>query len=206
MKNRKQVLIDKKFQLSKSLSVIGFFSIIVIVIVLLIGIFLLSNNQKLNTETANLEKSILDLKLIMELQQSVYISLSSRPTIDNSKVDVQEANQLNANYNSSIQKLTHTIKKNEGIVASNQNIVKMNNWLFGVVSAVFLLGILVLYLLMIRITHRISGPIWVMTRHMTDVLEGKKPQMNDLRTKDEFKDFYDLFRKMITKQMETKKG
>ena len=74
MKNRKQVLIDKKFQLTKSFSVIGFFSVIVIVIILLIGIFLLSNNQKLNTETVYLEKSILDLKQIMELQQSVFIS------------------------------------------------------------------------------------------------------------------------------------
>ena len=205
MKNRKQVLIDKKFQLTKSFSVIGFFSVIVIVIILLIGIFLLSNNQNLNTETVYLEKSILDLKQIMELQQSVFISLSSRPTIDNSKVDVQEANQLNADYNSSIQKLTNTIKKNESIVVSNQNIVEMNNWLIGVVSIVFLLGILVLYLLMIRFTHRISGPIFVMTRHMNDVLEGKKPQMYDLRTKDEFKDFYKLFRQMVAKQMETKK-
>jgi len=207
MKNRKKVLIDKKFQLTKSFSVIGFFSIVVIVIILLMGIFLLSNNQKLEVENKNLENSILDLKQIMELQQSVFISLSSRPMAKDSQIDRVEANQLNADYNSSIRKLTATIKKNERIVASNRDVIKMNKWLIGIISVVFLMAIVVLYLLMIRFTHRISGPIWVMTNHLNELLAGKSPQMNDLREKDEFKDFYELFRKMVAKQVgNIKKG
>lgn len=199
MKNRKQILIDKKFQLTKSLTVIGFVSSIVIAIIVLMGVFILSNNEQLGIHNQEMQASILDVRDIMELQQSIFISLSSRPTIDTAEVDMAEANQLNTDYNNSIKKLTATIKKNETIVAANKDLMDKNNWLVGIVVGIFILGILILYFQMIRFTHRISGPIFVMTRYMKEILEGKKPTMYDLREKDEFKDFYELFRK-VTEQ------
>lgn len=198
MKNRKQVLIDKKFQLSKSFSVIGIVFVIITAIIIFMGIFIMSNNQKLELKNADMKNSIDDIRQIMDLQQKVFIALSSRALSDNEEVNANEASQLNADYNSSIIKLMNAIKNNESIVVSNVDIMERNNWLIVIVITCLFVGVLVLCFLMIRFTHRISGPIWVMSKHLKEVLNGQTPTMHDLREKDEFKEFYDLFRQVVS--------
>jgi nitrogen fixation/metabolism regulation signal transduction histidine kinase len=61
---------------------------------------------------------------------------------------------------------------------------------------VVLQGIL-LFVLIVRLTHRISGPILVMSNYMKEIIEGKMPNPRPLRDKDELKEFYDLFREMV---------
>ncbi|HSA15053.1 MAG TPA: signal protein, partial [Spirochaetota bacterium] len=55
------------------------------------------------------------------------------------------------------------------------------------------------YMLIIKMTHRISGPLFVMTNYMKEVINGKYPSPRPLRKKDELKDFYDVFGQMVQK-------
>ena len=54
-----------------------------------------------------------------------------------------------------------------------------------------------MFVMIIKITHRISGPIYVMSGYMKDIIDGKLPTPRNLREKDGFREFYELFREMI---------
>ena len=45
----------------------------------------------------------------------------------------------------------------------------------------------------IIVTHRMVGPLYVMSRFMLELKEGRLPKMRALRRKDEFKEFYEAF-------------
>ena len=45
----------------------------------------------------------------------------------------------------------------------------------------------------IIVTHRMVGPLYVMSRFMLELKEGRLPKMRALRQKDEFKEFYEVF-------------
>jgi nitrogen fixation/metabolism regulation signal transduction histidine kinase len=58
------------------------------------------------------------------------------------------------------------------------------------VCALGLLGILM--------THRVSGPIYVMSHYLAALAEGRYPQIRALRRRDELKAFFELFQRAVT--------
>ena len=46
-------------------------------------------------------------------------------------------------------------------------------------------------------THRISGPLIVVRNYMADLANGRMPKMRLLRKKDEFKEFYSAFNRVV---------
>ncbi len=59
-----------------------------------------------------------------------------------------------------------------------------------------LLGVF-LYFYLINLTNRISGPIYVLSNIVRDLMEGRKPDTRSLRKNDEFKDFYRQFIELV---------
>jgi hypothetical protein len=53
------------------------------------------------------------------------------------------------------------------------------------------------YLVVIVATHRFAGPLSVMSKHLTELGEGRFPILRDLRTDDELKEFFALFRTAV---------
>ena len=51
--------------------------------------------------------------------------------------------------------------------------------------------------MLIRKTHRVSGPIYVISNFMREIIAGKRPHLRPLREHDELKDFYELFKQMV---------
>jgi sensor histidine kinase YesM len=77
--------------------------------------------------------------------------------------------------------------------------IDRNFLLVSVIIAVVLLQVVILYFFLIRLTHRISGPIYVISRHIEDIISGKEPELRGLRDKDELQEFYEKFAEMIRK-------
>ena len=86
------------------------------------------------------------------------------------------------------------INRNTAIL---NKIISYNNIVFVFLLAFLIILIILLYYLLISNTHRISGPVLVMTEYINDIIKGKFPDIRPLRGKDEFKEFYDLFSKMV---------
>jgi signal transduction histidine kinase len=84
-------------------------------------------------------------------------------------------------------------------IANLKKNLDRNFLLVSVIISVVLLQVITLYLFLIRLTHRISGPIYVISRHIEDIISGREPELRGLRDKDELQDFYDKFAEMIEK-------
>jgi hypothetical protein len=67
--------------------------------------------------------------------------------------------------------------------------------IFSLVAEVVILGVLGLI-----ITHRVCGPIFVITKHFGTMLSGKYPSLRPLRAGDEFAPMFELFKQLVDKQ------
>lgn len=191
MIKRKQYIIDRQYQLRTAFSIIGIVSVITAVILGIITISVVYNNGILKTNNTKITN-------IYELENSIFSSLSSIPET------VKDPAQKNAlilnfkNHDKNMETLNH-------IIAYNTNIITSNLVLLLVILVTVVLESIVLYVILIRKTHRVSGPIYVMSNFMKDIIEGRDPKLRPLRNKDELKEFYELFKRMVAAIQEREK-
>jgi signal transduction histidine kinase len=50
----------------------------------------------------------------------------------------------------------------------------------------------------IIITHRVAGPLFIISRQLVDIAEGRYPKMRPLRKKDELHSFYATMNRMVS--------
>jgi nitrogen fixation/metabolism regulation signal transduction histidine kinase len=91
--------------------------------------------------------------------------------------------------------LQTTLEENKKNVDS---MINFNMLLIAIIIAVVILQSAVLFYILIRQTHRIAGPIYVMTNYMKQIRDGKIPEsLRKLRKKDFFQDTYQVFGEMV---------
>ena len=183
MKKRKQYIIDKGFQLRHTFSIIGIVSVITAVILIAITASVVYNNNKLtenNTKITN----------IYEIENSIFVSLSSLPESVKDPVLRKALIQNTKNHDRNMETLNR-------IIAFNTTIIRYNKILLVAILAIILAESIALYVILIRKTHRISGPIYVISNFMKDIIAGRDPKLRPLRKGDELQEFYDLFQKMV---------
>ena len=96
-----------------------------------------------------------------------------------------------------IQTIKGNIRKIQGNIASNNRIMRYNNILLILLIALLIFQSAFLYFIMIRKTHRISGPIYVMSNYMREIIDGRSPSIRPIRKNDELQDFYHLFSQLV---------
>ncbi|HOK91866.1 MAG TPA: hypothetical protein PLN03_03455 [Spirochaetota bacterium] len=170
MKKRKTYLIDKKLQLKAAFYVIALTAVFSIIIMAAISASIVYNNEKINNIN-EIENNIFQL-----MQDSAVT-----PIAGNEFANISEL----------------LVKNHERNLRNIKSLTDYNRiLLITLLICVVLQGIL-LFVLIVRLTHRISGPILVMSNYMKEIIEGKMPNPRPLRDKDELKEFYDLFREMV---------
>jgi hypothetical protein len=183
MKKRKKYIIDKQYQLRTTFSIIGIVSIITTIILGAITISVVYNNSVLRENNSKITN-------IYDIENSIFTSLSSIPEA------VRDPNIKNAMIQN-----TRNHEKNMGtlnnITSYNTKIITRNIIMLLAILVIVLIESIVLYLILIRKTHRVSGPIYVISNFMKDIIEGREPKLRPLRNKDELKDFYELFKQMV---------
>jgi len=202
---RKQYIIDKKFQLRTIFSIIGIVAVIVAIIVIVIGTNMVINNNTMGKNNINIDENNQSIKNINEIEDNVVHFLSSRTLKNEDKVYRQAIKDVAANHMNNMKKMKSIMTSNDSIMESNKEIMKLNNLLLIAIIIVIIGGTAVLYVQLIRKTHRISGPIYVMSLYMREILNGKFPEMRNLRTNDELVEFYDLFKQLVEKMKGGKK-
>ena len=183
MQKRKQYLIDKKFQLRTTFSIMGIVTIITTVILGVIIAIVIINSTTIDKNNKKIER-------IHEIEDNVVAFLTSRPVEDK---DIALKNAMKTIAGKHYENM-RTLRK---IIESQKMTNKINMYLLLSVIIIILAEGLLLYFMLIRKTHRVSGPIHVMSKYMKDIIDGKIPKLRPLRTKDELKDFYELFSKMV---------
>ncbi len=169
MEKRKKVILDKKFQIRTTFSIIGITSVIVTIIIGLISYNIANNNKKLSNIIV-IEKNVVDALLIYSQENR---SREERIVINN---------------------ISKGHDKNIDII---ENIIDLNYAFLIAIIAFSVTQCIVLYFILIKKTHRISGPIYVMSKYINEVIQGNYPTLRPLRKKDELQDLYELLSKMI---------
>ncbi|HPM35104.1 MAG TPA: hypothetical protein PLE16_10975 [Spirochaetota bacterium] len=171
MFKRKQYIIDKGIQLRTTFTAIGFTFLCVTLFIVLMGVYINETNKRIRN-------IIITEDQIFQVLTTVTDTGSEEQTAMN----VEMARQHQTNM--------ETVTK----------MVNSNIWIiWGIIAAVFLSGIIFFFILILQ-THRIAGPIYVMTYYMKEFLDGRKHEhLRPLRKHDQLKDFYQLFKEFMVK-------
>jgi hypothetical protein len=176
---RRRTIIDRNFQLKTTFRIIGIIIIAFILIIAVTGIISTDNNRRISATIADLNRSIeKDKKTIDVLIASAGLRRDTMADRDQDRI-IEDHLETIALMHTNIDQL--------------KNILNLNRVLFTVMIITGVLLGLGLFLYLIRLTNRMSGPLYVLTQHMTDIMSGRKPNLRELRKNDEFQEFYQQF-------------
>ena len=179
---RKQYVVDKKFQLGTTFTVIGVIFLIVAVIIALIAFNATRNNAKL-AQIVDVQDNIVQA-LISHTSALEATKTVQKPAVKGADMEQIELRAIASDHYSNIEDMKTMVKRNTWILAS-------------VVGLVAIQGIVLFFILILK-THRIAGPIFVMSMYMRQIVGGSVPEtLRPLRKHDEFKQFYELFGEMV---------
>ncbi|MBN2039263.1 MAG: hypothetical protein JW864_04430 [Spirochaetes bacterium] len=176
MNKRRIILIDKKYQLKTAFSIVGITTILAVVILLAISSILIYNNQRVHG--------------IMKVEDNIFQAMSvigSQGRSNSEAISEMSRDHIN-NFN------------------ITDDIIKYNNILLISLLVFIIIQGVIIYLLMIKKTHRISGPIYVISNYFKDLIAGKYPDPRPLRKNDELGDFYELFIQLVSALKERDKN
>jgi hypothetical protein len=173
---RRKTIIDKQFQLKTTFRIIGIIIIAFILIIAVTGIISTDNNRQISATIADLNRSIEKNKKTIE------VLISSAGMKHDTMAD-RGHERIIGDHLESIA-MMHTN------VEQLKKILNLNRVLFTMMIITGILLGLGLFLYLIRLTNRISGPLYVLKQHMSDIMSGKKPNLRELRKNDEFQEFY----------------
>lgn len=180
--NRKQLIVDKRFQLKMSVQAI-IFPLMTILSISAVLIYFTGVNKKL------IHKNHKHIEEIIGNQTNIIEMFLATPLLQSST-------------NPSIMKGVVTFKKDIGILKKINKksliITENGNIIFYFLIIMTVVQTAIIFALFIFFSHKISGPIQVITRYLREIRSGNMPTMRSLRKRDELKDFYDEFRETIT--------
>jgi predicted PurR-regulated permease PerM len=176
---RRKNIIDKKFQLRLTFRILGIIIIAFILIIAVTGIISTDNNRQISATIKDLNRSMAkDKKTIEVLIASAGLKSNTALDRDHDRI-IEEHLESMALMHTNMQQLHKILNQNRAIL-----------------TVMIITGILLgigLFAYLIRLTNRMSGPLYVLTQHMNDIMNGKKPNLRALRKNDEFQDFYRQF-------------
>lgn len=178
MFKRKQYLIDKGIQLRTTFTAIGFTFLCVALFIVLMGTYINQTNEKIRNVITTEDQ-------IFQVLTTVSGETDSEQTAMNrsmAKQHFDNQNEINS------------------MIDNNMRLI----WI--IIASVFLSGVIFFFIL-VRQTHKIAGPVYVMTRYMKEIADGKIPQhFRPLRKSDQLKEFYEVFKDMAVSIGDSKKA
>lgn len=182
---RKRKIIDRTFQLKTIFAIIGIALCSFLVLIAFVAVQTTHDTRKITNAVADVHRAMeQDDRIVNEFVQQLHAG--------GGRTQVQKSAAFLKTHNKIMRSVRNT--------AENLSDQTRNNLLF--ISIVVLLVVLLsasLFIYLLRLTHRIAGPVYVMSRHIRDILENRKPEIRELRDKDELRDFYVEFVALVEK-------
>jgi hypothetical protein len=196
---RKQNIVDKKFQLGTTFSVIGVSLLIVVLIGIGIVVGALKNNKNLSdvvTKQDEIVQALVSHASTLEVKIK-QIKAKEQKEQKEQKDAKKKADKAIVEDGSEIA-IGDISKDHLANLGKMKRMVLINFILLGLVGLLVLIQGIVLYFMLIRKTHQIAGPIFVISRYMREIISGKIPAvLRPLRKRDELKAFYELFGELV---------
>lgn len=184
MGKRKQVLIDKKFQLRATFAIIKVVLVIFALLTAIIAGTAVYNNSRL-------EGTVLNQKHVITSQYEAFSTLLVLTRTGTCTID-----QLNSASDRMMGEIDRSMMMSNSNISTIESIIRGNYVLIFSIMGIIIIQGAVMFIIIIRKTHRIIGPAQLMVRHMNEIMEGKEPFVRPLREGDELQELYDTFGKL----------
>lgn len=183
MKNKRAILVDKKYQLRMAASLTAAAALALTVFIVIIVIVSRDYSRKLDVVVTN-------QRSLSENQNEIFrslLALSKHKNFDNIRISPED---IEKDISLNMSKLDETISITANISSGNYRLI--------VILIVFLFAqSIILFYLIIRRSHRTSGPVFILNRYISEIQNGKFPEIRPLRPKDDFTQLFDNFRGMV---------
>lgn len=182
MKKTRKIVVDKKFQIGLASTFTAISALTFTVVILLIAVTSMDNNKRLDVVAQNQQS-------LTRNQEEIFKTLISFSQMkDLTKVRIHAQN------------IEQDMKINRAQISENSQIMleinKSNNNLILILIIFVTAQSGILFYLLIKRSHRISGPVFLLNRYISELKNGKFPDIRPLRTRDDFKELFDNFREM----------
>jgi hypothetical protein len=194
---RKTYIVDKKFQLKQAFSIIRIEFIIATIITILIGLNAAYNNHKLAIITKKNDEVIKNQDNIIMIQDNIIETIMTWAQDSKGRLQKKAIRDVYNLHNKNINTIKDNINTIKNNIATINGIIRYNYILLFALLSIIIVQSLILFFVMIRKSHKISGPIYVISNYMKDIIDGKIPNPRPLRKGDELLDFYELFKEMV---------
>jgi len=181
---RKIYLVDKKFQLKTAFTFTGVVLVFMSVVIAAMTLVMANNNKKLDDLYQQQEGLTFNQREIVE---SLLVFNRVR-TWENLRLATDRATQ-------DLQRNTEQIQGNQALI---QRVILQNRILLAVIIAMAVIQLIVVFRMLIHKTHKVAGPVLLLSRYMDEVIRGKYPQPRALRDGDELGELYEKFNTMVT--------
>ena len=185
MFKRKKKLINKKFQLKSVFTVISISSVIIICIVLFMLMITANNSQRMKDSVEGLNRAI-------AVENSIIESFIEYDQTGANTAFVMKIAEIRTDHENSIKQIWKHI-------SGLESVIKQNYYIIIVITVLFFMQSIVFCFYLIHFTHRIAGPVFVITRYMEKIINGEKAGFRALRDKDELKEFHEKFIEMVNR-------
>ncbi len=194
MKLKRKKIIDKKFQLKITFKIIGISSITFLCIFAFIAVkshIKIKNSQKtmgkLNLAISELHKTI---KIEDDIVNGFIKYTKYQKAHAGGSRMVVKVDQIQKDHKASMKNIKESLSFLDSFLINLKVFFGEIKLFISILIVLILLQAIFLYYYLINMTHRISGPIHVISSHMQDLMDGKQPDMRELRKNDELKSFY----------------
>ncbi|HOP64891.1 MAG TPA: hypothetical protein PK358_17915 [Spirochaetota bacterium] len=184
MFKRKKKLIDKKFQLRSVFTIISITAVFMIIAVLVMTV-ITAENKKL------MKESVDGLNRAIDVENAIVDSFIEYKQSGAGSSLVIRADAVKADHEKAIEKI-------RGYVSGLESLIRKNYYIIAGILALFFLQSIVFCLYLIRYTHRIAGPVLVISNYMERIINGENAGFRELRNRDELKELHAKFIEMVT--------
>jgi hypothetical protein len=185
MGNRRNYIVDKRFQYRITIKIVILIMFILSIVTIGVGIHATNTNRSLKFTISKLGDTIVD-------QEHMIYALREYPDFSSETEKKIASKILSENIDANIR----LMKDN---VARIEDMITMNNRIIIGILVFFLLQGVATYIYILRKTSTLSGPVFVMNRHIRKVLEGEDSEIRSLRKNDEFKELYESLAELSEK-------
>ncbi len=190
MHKRTHYVVNKKLQMSISTKAIILPLITTVIISAILLVFTVVTNDMITKSNKSINSITEDQGIIVQMfMSSPALQASNNPTIIKGE----------ATYRKNIGQL----KK---IASDSSQITRFSYIVLCIVITLTVVQILAIFALFMYYTHKITGPIQVITGYLHDIREGRDPDIRPLRKDDLLQEFYNEFRETIAYLLKRRNG
>lgn len=183
---KRQIIINGKFQLGMAFSFAALSALIMTVVIIILSGLLITNNSKLRDISVN-QQQLADTQIEIFKTLIHIVETEDISKLHISAPTVKQDNERNLEL----------VNKNNAMI---REITGRNNRIIALLIGSAVIQSLIIFYIMLKRSHRISGPLFLLNRYIDEMKKGNYPEIRPLRANDDFHDLFDNFRELIDRQ------